>query len=417
MDRKIKRKKWPPKRIAIVSLGVLFFSVVLYSLIFGDRSSKLNVDLERITISTVTQGDFQEYIPVIGTVRPIYTHYLVAEEGGRVEKKFMESGTPVKKGDPILQLANTNLLMDIMWREAELFRAQNDLRSSRLYMENNMLSMRSTLADLKYQVLQEKRLYDRNQKLIDQNLISQEEYDQVKDNYEYLVQKEELTLASMRSDSIFRKIQIGQLETTLLRMQSNLEIVKEKQENLIIRAPITGMLTSLTAEIGESKTQGQPLGQIDILEDFKVRAAIDEHYIARVERGRYGTFDWAGGTHQLIVDRLYLEVRGGRFEVDLQFIDDEPEGIRRGMTVHIRLELGDLEKAVLLHKGGFYQKTGGQWVYVVDASGTFAEKKSIRLGRQNPQVFTVLEGLEPGEQVITSSYDSFGDIDKLILKN
>ena len=417
MDRKIKRKKWPPKRIAIVSLGVLFFSVVLYSLIFGDRSSKLNVDLERITISTVTQGDFQEYIPVIGTVRPIYTHYLVAEEGGRVEKKFMESGTPVKKGDPILQLANTNLLMDIMWREAELFRAQNDLRSSRLYMENNMLSMRSTLADLKYQVLQEKRLYDRNQKLIDQNLISQEEYDQVKDNYEYLVQKEELTLASMRSDSIFRKIQIGQLETSLLRMQSNLEIVKEKQENLIIRAPITGMLTSLTAEIGESKTQGQPLGQIDILEDFKVRAAIDEHYIARVERGRYGTFDWAGGTHQLIVDRLYLEVRGGRFEVDLQFIDDEPEGIRRGMTVHIRLELGDLEKAVLLHKGGFYQKTGGQWVYVVDASGTFAEKKSIRLGRQNPQVFTVLEGLEPGEQVITSSYDSFGDIDKLILKN
>jgi HlyD family secretion protein len=221
----------------------------------------------------------------------------------------------------------------------------------------------------------------------------------------------------MHQDSMFRQIQINQLETSLQRMQDNLEIVKQKQDNLTIRAPITGMLTSLTAEIGESKSQGQPLGQIDILEDFKVRAAIDEHYIARVERGRYGTFDWAGGTHQLIVDRLYLEVRGGRFEVDLQFIDDEPEGIRRGMTVHIRLELGDLEEAVLLPKGGFYQKTGGQWVYIVDESGTFAEKRSIRLGRQNPQVFTVLEGLEPGDRVITSSYDSFGDIDKLILRN
>ena len=417
MDRKIKKKKWPPKRIAIVALGVIFFSVVLYSLIFGDRSSKLNVDLERITISTVTRGAFQEYIPVIGTVTPIYTHYLVAEEGGRVEEKFIESGTPVNKGDRILQMANTDLLMDIMWREAELYRAQNDLRGARLLMEQNMLNLRRSLTDLEYDILQQGRIHKRNEKLIKENLISQEEYDQVKDQYEYNQKKKDLTLETMRQDSLFRQVQINQLESSLERMQDNLEIVKRKQNNLTIRAPITGMLTSLIAEIGESKSQGQPLGQIDILEDFKVRAAIDEHYIARVERGRYGTFDWAGGTHQLIVDRLYLEVRDGRFEVDLQFIEEEPEGIRRGMTVHIRLELGDLEEAVLLQKGGFYQKTGGQWVYVVDESGALAEKRSIRLGRQNPQVFTVLEGLEPGEKVITSSYDSFGDIDKLILRN
>jgi HlyD family secretion protein len=417
MDRKIKKKKWPPKRIAIVSVGVIFFSVILYSLIFGDRSSKLNVDLERITISTVSRGDFQEFIPVIGRVAPIYTHYLVAEEGGRVEKKFIESGTSVKEGDPILQLANTNLLMDIMWREAELYQASNNLRTARLMMEQNMLNLRRSLADLDYEIRQQKRLFDRNQQLMEKNLISQEEYDQVSDQYEHLQKKRDLTVETMKQDSLFRQIQIDQLEASLSRMESNLLIVKQKQDNLLIRAPLTGMLTSLQAEIGESKSQGQPLGQIDVLDDFKVEADVDEHYIARVEKGRYGTFPFAGDTNKLVVSMIYLEVVNGAFKVDLQFLEEEPEGIRRGMTVHIRLELGDLEEAVLLPKGGFYQKTGGQWVYVIDESGAFAYKKSIRLGRQNPQVFTVLEGLEPGERVITSSYDSFGDIDKLILRN
>ena len=416
MDRKIEKKKWPPKKIASLAAVGLFVILVLYVFLFRLSKSTLNVKTERITISTVTRGPFQEFIPIMGNVLPINTFYLNAVEGGRVEEIYLEAGTFVKEGDGILRLANTNLLLDIMWREAELFQQSNNLRNTRLSMEQYRLRLNQDLAEINNQLRQQKRTYERYEELVKDNLISKHEYELAKDQYEYLIKKKELTIESQRNDLEFRLGQIDALEASLKRMQDNLEIVKQKQDNLTIRAPVSGHLTALNAEIGQSKSPGQPLGQIDVLEGFRVRAAIDEHYIARIETGRTGEFDFAGKSYGLLVKKIYPEVIEGRFEVDMEFIDGGPEAITRGQTLHIRLELGDISEAILLPRGGFYQTTGGNWAYVVDESENIATKRKIRLGRQNPQVFEVLEGLGPGDRVITSSYESFGNMDRLVLK-
>lgn len=416
MDRKIEKKKWPPKRIAGLAAVGLFVILVLYVFLFRLSKSTLNVKTERITISTVTRGPFQEFIPIMGNVLPINTFYLNAVEGGRVEEIYLEAGTLVKEGEGILKLANTNLLLDIMWREAELFQQSNNLRNTRLSMEQYRLRLNQDLAEVNNQLRQQKRTYERYTELVKDNLISKHEYELAQDQYEYLIKKKELTIESQRNDLEFRLGQIDALEASLQRMQDNLEIVKQKQDELTIRAPVSGHLTALNAEIGQSKSPGQPLGQIDVLEGFKVRAAIDEHYIARIETGRTGEFDFAGKSYGLVVKKIYPEVIEGRFEVDMEFVDAGPEGITRGQTLHIRLELGDISEAILLPRGGFYQTTGGNWAYVVDESENVATKRKIRLGRQNPQVFEVLEGLGPGDRVITSSYESFGNMDRLVLK-
>jgi HlyD family secretion protein len=416
MDRKIEKKKWPPKKIAAYAAGGLFVILVLYVFLFRLSKSTLNVKTERITVSTVTRGPFQEFIPVMGNVLPINTFYLNAVEGGRVEEIYLEAGSFVKKGDKILRLANTNLLLDIMWREAELFQQSNNLRNTRLSMEQYRLQLNQDLAAVENELQQQKRTYERYKELVKDNLISKHEYELAKDQYDYLIKNKELTIESQQNDLEFRQGQIDALEASLKRMQDNLEIVKQKQENLTIKAPISGHLTALDAEIGQSKSPGQPLGQIDVLEGFKVRAAIDEHYIARVETGRKGEFDFAGKSYRLVVKKIFPEVKEGRFEVDMDFVGKEPEEITRGQTLHIRLELGDISEAILLPRGGFYQTTGGNWAYVVDQSENVATKRKIRLGRQNPQVFEVLEGLEPGDRVITSSYESFGNMDRLVLK-
>ncbi len=417
MDRKIEKKKWPPKKIAWVSATTIFFAVVFYMIVFGDRSSKLNVNTDRITISTVYEGPFQEFIPISGSVLPIKTVYLDAIEGGRVEKIFLESGTVVNVGDTILKLSNTNLLLDIMYREANLFEQNNNLRNTRLAMEQNSLALRSQLLELEFDITTKKREFDRNKKLIEKNLISQEEYDQSKDSYKYLLNKEALTIEKQKQDSIFRTVQISQLESSVERIQNNLSIVKQNLENLFIKAPISGRLTSLNAEIGELKTLGERIGKIDVLDGFKVRANIDEHYIARVDNGQAGTFELTGKKYKLEVRKVDPEVREGRFRVDMNFIGETPPDIRRGQTLRIRLELGDPGTAILLARGGFDQKTGGRWVYVLNESEDFAVKRDIKAGRQNPLALEILEGLEPGEKVITSSYDNFVDNDKLILKN
>jgi len=415
MDRLIEKKKWPPRKIIIYSLTAAFVLFVIYSLIFADSQSKLNVETTKITISTVQSGPFNEYIPVTGSIVPLKTVYLDAIEGGRIEKKFMEAGSIVNEGDKILQISNTNLMMDIMFRESEIFEHSNNLRNTRLAMEQNQLNLRAQLIDLNYQIKQLHRDYDRNKALLENNLVSQLDFERISDEYEYAQKKRELAIESFRQDSIFRKVQIQQLEESLRRMQTNLGLVKTKLENLTIRAPVSGQLTALNAEIGESKSVGERLGQIDILDGFKVRTPVDEYYLHRIQKGLHGDFDFAGATYELMVDKIFPEIRNGRFDVDLVFSATEPEGIRRGQTLHIRLELGNLNQAILLARGGFYQKTGGQWVYVLDKSNKFAYKRQIRLGMQNPQMFEVLEGLEPGEQVITSSYENFGDNDILVL--
>ncbi|MBN2102689.1 HlyD family efflux transporter periplasmic adaptor subunit [bacterium] len=416
MDRIIQKKKWPLKRIVIVACSTGFVLLILGNILFGDYSAKLNVKKERITISTVTRGPFQEFIPVTGTVIPIKTVYLDAMEHGRVESVFLEAGTDVKAGDKILKLENTDLLLNILYREADLAEQSNNLRSTRLLMEQNRLSLQSQLTELNFQIKKQKRIYEQAKILIEKQLISRQEYEEIRDEYEYLLKKRGLTLETHEKDSLFRQIQIHNLERSLERMQGSLELVKKNMEHLTIQAPISGQLTSLIPEVGESIARGERIGQIDQLDGFKVRVAIDEHYIARINSEQYGEFDFSGETFQLIIKKVFPEVLEGRFEVDMEFIGDEPEGIRRGQTCHIRLELGDLEEALLLSRGGFYQKTGGQWAYVVDESGNLAKKRPIRLGRQNPQVFEVLEGLRSGDKVITSSYDSYGDVDKLVLK-
>jgi HlyD family secretion protein len=416
MDRKIEKKKWPPKKIITYSLSSIFALIVIYSLLFGETGSKLNVETEKLTISAVSRGPFKEYIPITGTVIPIKTVYLDAVEGGRVEKIFLLAGSMVDEGDDILRLGNTNLLMDIMFREAEFYEQSNNLRNTRLAMEQNRLTLKSQLIELDYQIKTLQRDYLRRKELVENNLVSRLEYEQSKDQYEYNLKRRELAVESFKQDSVFRKIQIRQLEESLARMQNNLRLVKTKLENLTIKAPISGHLTSLNAEIGESKSRGQRLGQVDVLEGFKVRAAVDEYHLSRIDRGLGGEFDFAGGEYALISDKIFPEIRDGRFDIDLIFAGQEPEGIRRGQTLHIRLELGNLSEAILLPRGGFYQKTGGQWVYVLDEDADLARKRNIRLGMQNPQMFEVIEGLEPGEKVITSSYDSFGDNDILVLK-
>jgi len=415
MDRMIEKKKWSLRKIITYSLSGLFAMIIIYNLLFGDTSSKLNVETKKITISTVSKGPFKEYIPITGNIIPIKTVYLDAVEGGRVEKIFLEAGTMVEQGDEILQLENTNLLMDIMFREAELFEHSNNLRNTRLAMEQNRLNLKSELINLDFQKKMLERDFKRKEELLKENLISLLEFEECQDQYDYNLKKRQLAIESYNQDSLFRETQIQQLEASLSRMQKNLALVKTKLENLTIRAPISGQLTSLNAEIGESKSRGERLGQVDVLEGFKVRAAVDEYHLPRIERGLEGEFDFAGRTHKIIVDKIYPEIRDGRFNIDLIFGDSEPEGLRRGLTSHIRLELGNLNEAILLPRGGFYQKTGGQWVYVLDKSSDFASKRDIRLGMQNPQMFEVLEGLEPGEKVITSSYDGFGDNDILVL--
>jgi len=417
MDRKIKKKRITPKRIGGVVLAGGLLAFGFYQFVLGDYSTKLNVKKERLTISRVRRGPFQEYIPVIGTVIPKKTIYLDAVEGGRVETRHIEAGTVVKKGQHLLTLANTDLLLDIMNREAEFFQLNNDLRNAQLVMEQNRLDLQSKLLDLDYNIKQLKRKYAREKTLRKKDIIPAEQYENTKTEYEYLCRKKELTRRTFEQDSRFRKNQMKQIEASLERMAANLNMAKQKLAELTIKAPVTGHLTSLNAEIGESKKRGERLGQIDILEGFKVRVPVDEHYIARINTGQHGEFTFDDQTYQMTISKIYPEVSDGRFAIDMEFGALQPAGITRGQTLHIRLELGNLSTAVLLDQGGFYQKTGGQWIYLIDDSGEFAVKRKINLGRQNPEVFEVLAGLQPGERAITSAYDGYGDnIEKLILK-
>ena len=416
MDKQIEKKKWPAKRIIKYTLVSIFVILIGYLLIFKTGGSTLNVKTERLTISTVESGPFQEFIPIIGNVLPHNTIYLDAVEGGRVETIYIEAGSQVKKGDKILKLSNTNLLMTLLSNEAQINRASNELRATRLQLEQNRLALKQQRADADYYLTRIKRRFERNKVMFDEGLISKHEYEEFKDEYEYLTKKRELTIESQEKDLLFREQQVKHLEASVKRMLSNLNLLKQQMENLTVRAPISGHLTSLMAEKGQSKRQGDRLGQIDDVAGFKVRAQIDEHYINRIEVGKLGEFDFAGNTYELKVNKVFPEVREGRFEVDLGFTGMEAEGIRRGQSLHIRLQLSELSTAILVARGGFYQTSGGNWAYVLDKSGDFAVKRSIRLGRQNPQFFEVLEGLETGDKVITSSYENFGDMERLVLK-
>ena len=415
MDRRIPRRSWTLQKTAWLGVFLLLIGFLIW-LSLRSAETTHEVARERLLIATVSRGPFQEFIPVTGTVIPISSFYLDGVDGGRVEEIYLEAGSLVQAGDPILKLSNTNLLLDIMWREAELFQQSNNLRNTRLLMEQFRLQLRKDLADIDNRLRQQKRTYDRYALLSQDDLIPVHDLELARDEYEYLVMRRALIIESQEKELELRDAQLDSLEESLQRMQDNLQVVKQKQDNLTIKAPVPGHLTALDAEIGQSKSAGEALGQIDILDGFKLRAAVDEHYIGRVDKGRQGSFTLAGQPFQIEVEKIYPEVLEGRFEIEMTFIGDQPQEITRGQTLRAQLQLGDVSQAILLPKGGFYQTTGGSWAYVLESSGNSAIRMPIRIGRENPEVFEILQGLEEGDRVITSSYEGFGKTDRLILE-
>jgi HlyD family secretion protein len=416
MDRVLEKKPFYMRRRFwyYSGAGVVFFVLIL--LIGLDAGSKLNVDAEKITISTVAEGDFQEFIPVTGTILPRTTFYLDAILGGVVATKYVEEGAMLKKDDKILQLSNTNLQLNALQQETFTYQQINDARNTRLQIEQNSNALQNALVAANYSLTNAGQIYARQEEMWKKKLISEQDFQQAENNYHLAVDQQKLAQQNFSRDSVLKQNQLHQIGESIDRLQRNLELIREELNNLTIRAPISGQLTSLNAETGQSKSPGDQLGQIDALDGFKVRADIDEFYIARVTRGLRATVEIDWKNYSLIVTKVYPAVTAGKFQVDMEFPGAVPEGIRRGQTLQIRLQLSERTKALLLPRGGFYQKTGGQWVFVLDPSGSRAVRKSISLGRQNPDYFEVLKGLAPGDKVVTSSYDNFGDVNELVIK-
>jgi HlyD family secretion protein len=416
MDRKIEKKKGLRPKHYVYIVGGLIFVGLLVKIFTGINKPTYRTEKDKVTISAVEQGEFKDYISLIGTVEPITSIYLDAEEGGKVTEKVIEEGEMVKKGDVIIRLKNNDLNLQILNTESQLAYQTNELRNTLIGMEQQKINNKQQLLTVDYELIRLKRNYEQNSTLYDKGFISKEEYLLSKSNYEYAVRNRELLYEKMIQDSIFRENQKLQMNNSLQNMQQNLRMVRERLENLNIKAPADGQLGSLNIEIGQSINRGERIGELHILENFKVVAEVDEHYIDRVTSDLSATFERQDKQFAIDVKKVYPEVRDGRFKVDLHFRSDIPDNLRTGQTYHIRLELGKPVNAVMVPRGGFFQSTGGQWIFVMDKSGTFAEKRNIQIGRQNPVYYEVLSGLEPGEQVITSSYELFGNNERIELK-
>jgi len=416
MDRILEKKKWYQKKQIWFIIGAIFGLLVLYIIFLSDHSSKLYVETDKITIETVTENIFPDYMAEIGRVHPIQTIYLDAMEAGRVEEIVIEENTMVKEGDIILKLSNPDLNLRIMNSESELAEQINRLRDTKLNMETTQMTLSSRILELRFQLQQDKRDYLNNKLFFEKGLISQEEYMISKEKYELTTSTLELFVNRNTQDSIYRRIQLSQLDESVNRMRENLQLVSEKLENLTVRASISGLLGDINAEVGEQIVQGQRLGVINVLDNYRIQADVDEHYIDRINSGLKASFERNGELYNLEVTKVYTVVTDGTFQVDMNFIDTLPDNIRTGQTYRIKIELGEPITALQIPQGGFFQSTGGQWVYVVDQTGEFAEKRKIKIGKQNPQAYEVIEGLKAGERVIISSYDNFGDAEKLIFK-
>jgi HlyD family secretion protein len=416
MDRPIAKKTGIQKKHIFYSGAALAFIVLIYMAFFTSRTSTYKVEKDKLIIENVTEDQFNDYITVPGTVEPITIIYLDAQEGGRVEEKVIEEGSMVKKGDIILKLSNPDLHLNILDSEAQLAEKENFLRNTQINMEQQRLQIKRELVNLKYEIERKERNYQQNVTLIKDNLISKEEFIRSKEDYEMAVQSRELFLERQRQDSIFYSININTMIANLDNMRKNLNLVRQRAENLNVRAPVDGQLGLLTPEIGQSIQRGANMGQINVLTSYKVTAQIDEHYIDRVRTQLTATLDRQGTEFDLVVKRVYPEVRNGTFEIDMVFQDSMPDNIRTGQTYYTSLQLGQPKISVLVPIGGFFQETGGQWIFVLDESESFATRRNISIGRKNPRFYEVLEGLKPGEKVIVSGYETFGKNEKLIFK-
>ncbi len=416
MDRIIEKKKWTLKKIATIAAASLFGLFIIYLLFFRDKSSRLNVEKSKLTIATVKEDKFQEFIPIDGVVHPKRTVYLDAAQGGRVEKIFVEDGAILDEGDLIMKLSNSDIELNFMQQQTQMYEVIDRLQNTKLNIEQTRFTRENEMAQLSHEVLMAKDEFKRQKKFYEENVISKKEYLDAKRDYELKLKKLDITRRSVRYDSLSSVKQIARIDDNIDRMYTNLQLLKKNLELLFIKAPISGKLSNFSAEIGETKNRGENLGQIDILDGFKLRASIDERYINRVYKGQGAEFDFEGQAYQLEVDKIYTQVSQGSFEVDMIFKNETPEDIKRGQTLQLRLKFSGVSDAVIVRRGGFYQETGGNWIYVVDETGNFAYKRDIRIGRQNTRYYEVLEGLKPGEKVVISSYDNFGDKDKLIFK-
>lgn len=416
VDRVIKKKKWSRKRILTISAIVAVVALIGTSYYMTSGKSRLNVDTERITISEVKNGSFQEFIPVNGIVLPVTTIYLDAIEGGRVEEKYVEDGAIVKKTQPILRLANTDLELSLSNQETQVFNVLTQMQNTRNNAEQNTIRQLNQMAEVDNAVTEAERIYKLNKKLYDQNAIGSQEYKSSENNFNYQQRRKKLTQETLNKDLFSGKQQISQAGQSYARMQNALALMRRKVGDLIVRAPIDGQLTSLDAEMGQSKNKGERLGQIDVMSGFKVRVDIDEHYISRIFPDLKGDVTLSGKEYKLKIKKVYTQVTNGRFQVDMEFTDAVPQGIRRGQTLQIRLSLSDETQAVLVPKGGFFQQTGGNWIFKVSGDGSKAYKVDIQLGRQNPDYYEVLSGIKPGEKVVTSSYENYGNMQELVLK-
>lgn len=416
MDIKLEKKKGIRKKHIPYIVGGVIALLIGYWMIFGNHASKLSVDKNSIVIQNVSKGEFNDYIHINGQVQPINTIQLSALEGGMVMEKLVEEGSMVTAGQTIIRLSNPMLSLNILDSEAQLAEKQNFLRNTQVTMEQEKLNLQQEKLQLDMDVDRKKRKYEQYEKLFSEELVSKEDYLQAKEDYEFAANKRVLIINRQKQDSLYRGIQVDNMEESLLNMRKNMLLVRQRSENLNIKAPIDGQLGLLDVELGQNVAAGSKVGQINVLSDYKIEALIDEHYIDRVKQGLDATLERQGKTFNLQVRKAYPEVREKQFKTELIFTAERPENIRAGQTYYINLQLGQPQEAILIPRGAFYQSTGGQWIYVVTSDGSKAVRRNISIGRQNPMYYEVISGLESGEKVIISGYDNYTEVDELILK-
>ena len=416
MDIKLEKKKGIQKKHIPYIVGGAVFVTILGSIIFGNHASTLKVDARGLNIGEVKKEQFNDFVRVDGQVQPITVVQLSPEEGGIVREKVVEEGAQVKKGDVIIRLSNSNLDLQILNAEAELAEKQNFLRNTQVTMEQDKLTNETERAQYNIEMRRARRTFNQQEQLYKEDLIAKEDYLKAKEDYELAAKKYDLVVKKLSQDSISRSIQMEELEMSLAKMRRNIQLIHQRKENLNVRSQINGELGLLDVVLGQNISPGQKVGQVNDLSDYKIEAMIDEHYIDRVKQGLSATFDRQGSQFDLTVRKVYPEVRDGKFKTDFVFTGERPDNIRTGQTYYINLELGQPTESIIIPKGTFFQNTGGNWIFVLDQDGKKAYRRQIKIGRQNPQFYEVLEGLEPGEKVIVSSYEAYKDNEVLILQ-
>ena len=417
MDRPKEKKKGIKKIHIYIGLSIIVFSALLYQAFFKTNVSTYKADIEKLSIGTISEGIFHDYITVPGNVEPIATIFLDVREGGRVDEKIIEEGTLIRKGDVILRLSNPDLNLSILNSEAQLAEKSNFLRNTMVVMEQEKLQIKRELLSVEFDIKRKKRTYIQNKALYADKLISKEEFLLSQENYQMAERSYELYMERQKQDSIYRSIQVKQMENNLHNMELNLTLIRQRRNDLNVYSPVDGQLTVLDVEVGQSVPKGGRIGQIHILTSYKVVAEIDEHYIDKVKVGLVANLERQGQDFKLKIRKVLPEVKDGRFSIEMIFVDNTPENMRAGQTYYTRLQLSSPEKSLLLPRGSFFQKTGGQWIFVLSPDGKYAEKREIKIGRQNPKYYSIIDGLSPGEKVIISGYESFGENERIVFKN